>query len=320
MSNLNNIMWQTQQVLHKNPQLVPGALLSVAGTLVIHRHATADVYGHDHIKTFLGMIIIQMLPLVALEMKIMSCADPVGLFCRFATPVTLVHAVFLCLRLGMYKLYSTTDLIYNGLGLVGALATMILGFKCSPTSFLRCRNVWGIVLLALAAAFLTNAMDSYLNPQYKYLEWNDDGNYDAGQDGDEEYEYKPPVRTWIFIHDNFISDMFSTANSYIELTAFVPAVWMVYRQDQNVYDDTDRVSTKHKATAFFLFLAGFYLIEDVKSAFDVWSYTKAGSIGHILHFGLLCDFAFYILAHIYNTDKLVGTLRNWLPADMAYNV
>eukprot|EP00746_Dinoflagellata_sp_MGD_P148957 gnl/MRDRNA2_/MRDRNA2_81074_c0_seq3.p1 gnl/MRDRNA2_/MRDRNA2_81074_c0~~gnl/MRDRNA2_/MRDRNA2_81074_c0_seq3.p1 ORF type:complete len:245 (+),score=39.58 gnl/MRDRNA2_/MRDRNA2_81074_c0_seq3:1-735(+) len=236
-------------------------------------------------------------------MKIMSCADPVGLFCKFATPVTLVHAIFLCMRLGLYQMYETEELIYCGVGLVGALATMILGFKCSPMDILRCGNVWALLLLAFAAAFATTAVESYLHPRYDH---NDIHQFNSFVRRD------ASTKTWIFIHEQFISDMFSTANSYIELTAFVPAVWMVYIQDQKVYY-TDPVSTKRKATAFFLFLAAFYLIEDVKSAWDSWEDTHAGAIAHLLHFALLCDFAFFVLAHIYNTDKLVGTLRNWFP-------
>lgn len=312
MNTLNTIMWQTQQVLHKNPQVVPGVLLSVAGGLVIHRHATAEVYGHDHIKTFLAMIIIQMLPLVALEMKIMSVADPVGLFCKFATPVTLVHAIFLSMRLVMYQLYDGPYLFYSALGFVGAVVTIMKGFKASPDSVMRCKNVWSLVFLSLGAACITNMIDSFLNPQYKYHEWqaSAEGQEPAAED----------LRTWILFHDNFLSDMISTANSYIELTAFIPAVWMVYRQGRMEFDDTDRVSTKRKATAFFLFLVGFYMLEDVKQAFDVWPHTKTGAVGHILHFCLLCDFAFFVLAHIYNTDKLVGQLRKWLPCDLASEV
>merc|ERR1719389_246418 len=117
------MMWQTQQVLHKNPQLVPCTLLSMAGCLVIHRHATAEVYGHDHIKTFLALIIIQMLPLVLLEMKIMSCADPVGLFCKFATPVTVIHAFFLSMRIVMYSIDDSHSEWITGLSLAGALIT-----------------------------------------------------------------------------------------------------------------------------------------------------------------------------------------------------
>merc|ERR1719263_304701 len=95
------MMWQTQNVLHKKPQVVPGILLLLAGSLVVYRHMnhSPGEYESDSLKTFLAMVVVQMLPLVALEMKIMSCADPVGLFCRFAMPVTLIHTFFLGMRL-----------------------------------------------------------------------------------------------------------------------------------------------------------------------------------------------------------------------------
>jgi len=292
LSGVSNIMWQAQEILHKKPQVVPGTLLSIAGCMLIHRHMTEEVYAHDHLKTFLALIIIQMLPLVALEMKIMSCADPVGLFCKFATPVTLVHAIFLFMRLCMYNLYETRYLVFSAMGLVGALFTLHTGFKESALGIVvRNPNVWCLVLVAMVAAFATNTVDSYINP----LSYN---------------------KSW----EEFFNDMLSTSNSYIELTAFIPAVWMVYRQDQRVYDDTDCVSTQRKATAFFLFLVGFYFTEDVMQAWDAVGYANCAACGHIVHFLLLCDFAFYVLAHIYNTDKLVGQLRRWLPADLSCDV
>jgi len=295
LSTVSNVMWQTQEFLHKKPQAVPGMLLSVAGVCLIHRHMTSDVEHEeqDHIKTFLALIIIQMLPLVALEMKIMSCADPVGLFCKFATPVTLVHAIFLTMRLCMWNLYETTYLICSGLGLIAALITLSKGFKESLRSIISRGDVWLLVGIAVAAAFATNSIDSYVNPPpaWRAQSWGD-----------------------------FFDAMLSTSNSYIELMGFVPAVWMVYRQDQRTYDDIDSVSTKRKATAFFLFLVSFYLMEDVMQAWDSLFVAPCAACAHMVHFMLLGDFAFYVLAHIYNTDKLVGQLRKWLPADVSCDV
>jgi len=286
-----NMMWQTQQFLHKKPQVVPGLLLSAASCLFIHRHMTEEIYGHDALKTFLGLIIIQMLPLVALEMKIMSCADPVGLFCKFATPVTLVHAIFLTMRLCMWNLYDNSFLLYSALGLAAAMITLRKGFNESPLSIMRCSNVWVLIFLALVAAFGTHMVDSYLQPSWKVQSWGD-----------------------------FFNEMLSTSNSYVELMGFVPAVWMVYRQDQRTYDDIDSVSTKRKATSFFLFLVAFYMTEDVFQAWDAFGVSPVAALAHMLHFVLLCDFGCYVLAHIYNTDKLVGQLRKWLPADLACEV
>merc|ERR1719197_924707 len=89
-----------------------------------------DEHG-DALKTFLAMILLQMLPLVILEMKIMSCADPVGLFCKFATPVTLIHAFFLGMRLVMYSEYDTPSLVCSGCGFIAALVTMVKGYRQS---------------------------------------------------------------------------------------------------------------------------------------------------------------------------------------------
>jgi len=293
MQSSANIMWQTQQFLHKKPQVVPGMLLSAAGCLLIHYHLTEEIDGHDQLKNFLALIIIQMLPLVALEMKIMSCADPVGLFCKFATPVTLVHAIFLTMRLCMWDHYDSSALIYSGVGLAAALITLHKGFKESPLRIIQCRNVWVLVFLALVAAFATHIIDSFMNP---LPAWR--------------------VRVW----NDLFKDLLNTSNMYIELMGFVPAVWMVYCQDQRSFDDTDSVSSKRKATAFFLFLFTFYVTEDVMQAWDVVGVYPAAACAHMLHFVLLCDFGCYVLAHIYNTDKLVGQLRKWLPADLACEV
>jgi hypothetical protein len=287
-----SIMWQTQQFLHKTPQVVPGTLLSVAGCLLVHRHMTEDVQGTDPLKTFLALIIIQMLPLVALELKIMSCADPVGLFCKFAMPVTLVHAVFLGLRLCHYHLYATSYIVCSALGLAGALAAIRFGFKASLSSVILCKNVWLLVLLSVGAALATESIDAWVNPP---PEWRMPG--------------------W----SEYLDGVLSTANNYIELMGFIPAVWMVYRQEQHVYDDVDSSITKRKATAFFLFLVGFYLAEDLFGAWQSWD-APAAACAHVVHFLMVCDFAFYVLAHIYNTDKLVGQLRKWLPADLACDV
>jgi len=222
-----------------------------------------------------------MLPLVALEMKIMSCADPVGLFCKFATPVTLVHAIFLAMRLCMWSVYAQSYIIYSGLGLVAALITLCKGFKESPLSIIKCTDVWVLVFFALVAACVTQSADSFINPQPSWKE-----------------------PTW---HE-FWYDLLATSNSYIELMGFVPAVWMVYRQDQRVQDYADSASTKRKATAFFLFLVAFYMTEDVFQAWDAVGDAPVAACAHMVHFALLCDFGFYVLAHVYNTDKLAGLL------------
>jgi len=301
LSGINAMMWKTQDFLHKKPQIVPGALLTLAGSLVLFRHMTHEKaeWQDDSIKTFLAMILVQMLPLVALEMKIMSCADPVGLFCKFATPVTLIHAVFLGMRLIQHYLSSetiwddTAQMLTAGLGFAGALMTMTLGFRQSLANIVLCKSVWGLMVLGFVAAFATNMLDSYLQPAWK-----------ARSD-------------WA----SFNSDVFTTANSYIEILAFVPAVLMVYREggSDGPRFQIESSHTKRIATVFFLFLVGFYITEDLVNAYQAYEMTVLASLAHIAHFMLLTDFAVYVLAHIYNPENLVGELRRWLPVDAYFS-
>jgi len=287
----NMMIWKTQDVLHKKPQVVPGVLMLLASSLIVYQHMTHDGEEHDMLKTFLAMILVQMLPLVALEMKIMSCADPVGLFCKFATPVTLTHAVFL----GMRLVYSDSSvessyLLCSGVGFVGALVTMCIGFRERLACVVQCYNVWGLVALALMAAVGTQAIDEYIEPSD--MSWS-----------------------------SFFKLAFETSNSYIEILAFVPAVWMVFNQGNNA----DRVQvestqTKRTSTAFFLFLVGFYVSEDLLHAYQAYPFSGLAAIAHIAHFLLLLDFAVYVLAHVYNPEKLVGELRKWLPVDFSHEV
>lgn len=295
MSSINAMMWQTQNVLHKKPQVVPGILLFLASTLVVYRHMTHSVYEHesDHIKTFLAMVLVQMIPLVALEMKVLSCADPVGLFCKFATPVTLIHAFFLGMRLVMYSEYDTPSLVCSGCGFIAALVAIQKGYRESWLNVIQCSAVWGLITLALMASVCTESVDAYLKPAWV-----------ASKD-------------W----ESFFQTVFQTSNSYVELVAFVPALWIVYREDQSSSRyQVESFETKRTSTAFFLFLVGFYVTEDLMNAYFAYEISWMASVAHVAHFCLLADFAVYVLAHVYNPEKLVGELRRWLPVDCYHEV
>jgi len=284
-------MWRTQDILHKKPQLVPGTLLLIASSLVVYRHMTHVEMQHqqgDVLKTFLAMILVQMLPLVALELKIMSCADPVGVFCQFATPVTLVHAIFLGMRLCLYENYDFGDRLIFSTAFVGALVAILVGYRQHWSCIFCCKGVWGIVGLALSASYATAWLDNYVL-------------------GGEEH--------W----DDLFHIAFETSNSYIEILAFVPAVWMVYREDKStVRFEVESKDTARTSAVFFIFLVGFYLCEDLFNAYNARAFYLV-AFAHILHFLLLLDFGVYVLAHVYNPEKLVGELRKWLPVDFSQN-
>lgn len=292
MTSGANLMWRSQEFLHqKNSPIVPGFLMLVAGSLVVYRHMTVEHPDQDHLKTFLAMIVIQMLPLVALEVKIMECADPVGLFCKFAAPVTLMHGIFLLMRVCQYPLYEQGYLIFSVAGLAGAAVTMHKGFRMELGAIFQHSTVWNLVALALVAAACTEYAEVYFGPAWL------------------------ANRSW---RAHFTSTL-STANSYIELMAFVPAVWMMYRESTSGERMTqiDSIQTRRTSTAFFLFLVIFYFAEDVLQAYEAFVVSPLAAIAHVAHFLLLSDFAFYVLAHVYNPEKLIGELRKWLPADLA---
>lgn len=290
MSTLNGLIWQTQNALHKQPQAVPGILLLLASSLVVHQHMTHSADGHasDHIKTFLAFTAAQMLPLVALEMKIMSCADPVGLFCKSAMPVTVIHIFFLGVRLVMHSQYDRDCLVYSGIFFVGGLLAIRNGYRQNWLKIVQLPAVWFLISLALAASIAVTSLDAYLN-----------------------------TMTW----KTFFEMAIVTWGEYAELVAFAPAVWFVYREDQCAgRAQLTSADTKRISTTFFFLIVGFYAAEDLGDAYFLYHLSWKASLAHVAHFCLLADFALYILIHIYNPEKLVGQLCRWLPSDFYHEV
>jgi len=290
--SMANMMWRAQSIMHwKNNPIVPVGLLSIAGSLVLWQHYANPYSPHEHdpLKTFLVMIMVQMLPLVALEVKIMSCADPVGLFCKFAVPVTLTHLIFLTLRVCIYDNYDQLHQLLTGLGIATALYTMFEGFLWSPKAIFHHKSVYGLVFAAALAGFFTVWSGQYLRGL-------------TGMSG-------------------VAAEVLEWSISYLEIMAFVPAVWMVFCEDRTARGcQIEELDSKRTSTAFFLFLVMFYLSEDLLNAVEAYQVSVLASAAHVVHFCLLLDFACYILAHIYNPEKLVGEMRKWLPIDLNYEV
>jgi hypothetical protein len=241
----------------------------------------------------MGMIILQMLPLCCLEMKIMQCADPVGLFCKFATPVTLIHIFAFGMRL-VLKQHDSFTLSYSAIAGVAGMIIMVKVYRTSLWSVIKCQSVWTLIILSLVASVATTCLDLYLHPEMD-------------------------IR--LIVWEAFVRNIFRTANSYIELVAFVPAVLMVCREDKNASRaQTELEDTKRTATAFFLFLVCFYVTEGIYNAYLTYELSVMVMITSLAHLALLIDFAFYVLAHIYNPEKLMGDLRKWLPFDVSFEV
>merc|ERR1719446_1253859 len=127
---LSNAMWRVKIALHgqSNNVALPTLLVGLASVLVVYKHFT-DEQGGDPIKHFLALVVIQMLPLVFLELKILSCPDPVGMLSHFGTKVLLMHACFLGLRVCAWPLLEVGLGVCNLVGLVAACVALVMGFK-----------------------------------------------------------------------------------------------------------------------------------------------------------------------------------------------
>merc|ERR1719386_450362 len=106
----SHAMWRMQVALHgqSNNAMLPALLVAAASVMVVYKHFT-DNQGGDPIKHFLALIVIQMLPLVFLQMKILSCLDPVGMLSRFGIKVLLMHTCFLTLRVFAWPLLEINN-------------------------------------------------------------------------------------------------------------------------------------------------------------------------------------------------------------------
>jgi len=286
LSNLSDTMWRTQVLLHGqgNKATVPGLLVGAASLMVVYRHFTDDVQTGDPIKHFLALIVIQMLPLVFLQMKILSCPDPVGMLSRFGTKVLLMHACFLTLRVCAWPLLEVGLGFCNLIALALACVALRFGFGFSVASIAAQWDIGCLLLLAVGGGLLTELLDFHRAA-------------------------------------SLLECTLFTAGSYMEILSFVPAVWMVHKSvkknDDEQIPETDAV--QNQAMFFFSFLVPFYIMEDVVSAFRFGGDEPLAAFGHIVHFLVLLDFACFLLSHIYNPDKVQGSfLRRLFSPDQLW--
>lgn len=283
---VSDVAWRVQRFFHgQDSWLLPCLLVMSACGLIAYRHlyeeGQHDV--QDPIKAFLILILGQMLPLVVLEMKILSCPDPVSVLTQFGVKVLLMFVCFLGLRVICPWVADVQTSYFNYLSLAGAFVALSLGFglqKCVLDMWEH-RDVCGLMLVCLWAATGTGAYASYITG----VPLNDQGQY-----------------------------VLDTASNYIELLAFAPAVWMITRSEKNVVKmEVDYSKLGKPAVSFVTFLVLFYVVEDLGNAIKFRSVMPLAAAGHIVHFLLLADFAGFILARIYSPEKLKGQILSWLP-------
>lgn len=246
-------------------------LVAASSVTVVYKHFT-DVVPGDPVKHFLAMIVIQMLPLVFLQMKILACPDPIGMVSRFGTKVLLMHTCFLALRVCAWPLLEINYGLGNLIALVLAGVALHCGFQFRLSSIVAHKDIGCLLLLAIVGAFCTEVLNLY----------------------------RPA---------SLLECTIFTSSSYMEILSFMPAVLIVHKSVKK--DDDERIAApdrvQKQAAFFFAFLVPFYISEDVVSAFRIATEEPLAAVGHIVHFLVLLDFACFLLAHIYNPGKVHGS-------------
>jgi hypothetical protein len=273
-----NTLWKAQALLHgKNNAILPCALIIGTSALVVYSHATE--HSDDPTRKFLSMIISQMLPLVFLEVKIMSCPDPVAMLSQFGVKVLLMHICFLVQRLIAWPFHPICVPLGNLAGLAAACFALRwgFGFQLSSLAAYKHRDVYGLILLAVASAI---CMETFSTVSFGF--------------------------------GGTFARIYFTCTMYVELLSFVPAVWIVYQTSKQGDDvvSTKGANLEKQALSFFTFLLMLYTMEDLFQAFHSRSDFPLVAAGHVVHFLFLCDFSCFLLAHIYNPEKLLRCLPN----------
>merc|ERR1719183_2700390 len=222
---------------------------------------------------------------------------------KISGKVLFLHAAFLVVRTPLHYTAGGFDsqTFYALSGLISACALLptFFGFRPNLRTLIENKEAFVVAGLAILAAIFTEACNAYLANN---LWWSITSSYGRRKT---------------------LIAMAETSGLYMELTAFVPAVWMVCRPNkgggnQDFFSGSVEVTvaeTRMRAVAFFAFLIGFYFTEDVVSAFQLSRELPLAALGHTAHFLLLLDFAGFLLASLYDPEKLekmMGSMLNML--------
>eukprot|EP00416_Gambierdiscus_australes_P022118 CAMPEP_0171064592 /NCGR_PEP_ID=MMETSP0766_2-20121228/6386_1 /TAXON_ID=439317 /ORGANISM="Gambierdiscus australes, Strain CAWD 149" /LENGTH=307 /DNA_ID=CAMNT_0011520643 /DNA_START=63 /DNA_END=986 /DNA_ORIENTATION=- len=284
-----NVLLRLQNALHGSDSVaLPGCLLLVGTSLVMYQHMTDNDTGRHSVRNFLAKILASMLPLALLERRILSCVDPIALFAKFSAKVLLMHACFLGLRMACL-LFPNVNVGYSACNALAFFAACVMlpwifGLRPSLSSVVEHRDVWGLALVSALTALLEVML--------------------LGRFGFSSY--------WSRL--KFIEDVIITGSDYIEILAFLPAVWMAWRKE-GVDAHVELADSQKRAACLFAFLVAFYSVEDVLNAMQVRKVYPLAACGHFAHFFLLMDFCAFVLAHLYDPEKfakLRGAIATWV--------
>jgi hypothetical protein len=264
--------------------VIPGALLVASTALFAYRHATEEQYDLP-LAGFLGNILAQMCPLIALKVKIYMCGDRMSLVPLVLVKTLLMHIILLSLRitsqcLANYHL-GKMQIAFDAAILCGCMLTLkyVIGFNPTPAAILQHTDVRNLVILAAAAATCSEGFFVVFQPSWM-------------SESSKIYSREGLVLSKV---------MFVTSN-YVDIVAFMPVVWRLW-QVENESDDfavgtTVSEESKRQVKYFFLFVIGFYSWDDVIDPIMTLMDEPIAMMAHAAHFCLLLDFACFFLFQV----------------------
>jgi len=265
--------------------VVPGVLFAASAAMLVYRGVTEEEFDLP-LNSFLFNILLQMVPLIALKLKIFTCSDRVSLVPLVLVKTLIMHVAMLSLRVTSELLQNANlgqrQLAFDVIALAGALAVLSLRFDIAPNParMLEHRDVRSLVGLALAAALAAEAFFVYVEPPWT-----------------------SPHMTRMYSREGLVlSKVLFVASNYVDIVAFMPVVWRLY-QIENELDDCG-VGTfvcdesKRQVQYFFAFTCLFYLMEDVIEPYMSSGDEPLAMMAHAGHFMLLMDFAGFFTFHV----------------------
>jgi len=279
---------QLQTLVHGSSctLVLPGMLLVASAVMLAYRHLTEERYDLP-LNGFLANILLQMLPLVALKVKILSCTDRVSLVPLALVKTILMHAILSIMRILSQVMQgghiSRMQITFDAVTFIAAMALLrnVFEFPLSLTRMLEQRDVRNLVGLAIIAACVSESIFTYLPSS-----WVNEATRLYTQDG------------------LTASKVFFVAANYVDIVAFMPVVWRLYQADDELEDcavgTVVSVEAKRQVQMFFLFVLGFYLWDDVIDPIMGLLEEPVAMMAHAAHFMLLADFAGFFLFQVRN--------------------
>lgn len=286
-----------KNVLHAShcTLVVPGLLLAASAGLLLYRGVTEEHFDLP-LNGFLFNILLQMMPLVALKLKIYSCSDRVSLVPLVLVKTLLMHVAMLSLRI-ISQVVQQAHLGRTQLGvdvvavvLAFVMLSSVFDFPIAPNRMLEQRDVRNLVVLSITAALISEAFYIYVQPMW------------MGQ------------ASRMYIRDGLmLSKVFFVSANYVDIVAFMPVVWRLYQVESELDDCSIGTivsnETRKQVQMFFAFMCAFYLWEDVIEPCMSLLDEPLAMMAHAAHFMLLMDFAGFFIFQVATPTSTVGRER-----------